>query len=129
MKTPSLYCLTPPLFKFYPPPPYNFLSLPIRTPTALSVVVFLWLNGWLCHIWCAILLNHNMDPWYVKPCYLSTRSLLRSDTQYGLLLVLWFDITYTITQIHTAHSGAKRVTHPLKYIFTPPVMCSQQLPL
>ena len=31
------------------------------------------------------------------------------------------------TQTHTAHSGASRLTHPYKYIFPPPVMCSQQL--
>ena len=30
-------------------------------PTAFSVVLFLWLNGWSCHIWCAILFNNNMD--------------------------------------------------------------------
>ena len=73
----------------YPhPPPHPFhvlsttfpllLSPPTPIPTALSVVMFLWLNGWSCHFWCAILLNNNMDlqmpslgtlasegPWYV----------------------------------------------------------------
>ena len=28
---------------------------------------------------------------------------------------------------HTAHVGANRLAHPLKYILTLPVMCSQQL--
>ena len=45
----------------------------------------------------------------------------------GFLLVIWFDITNT--QTHKAHLGASRLTHPYKYIFTPPVLCSQQLPL
>ena len=33
------------------------------------------------------------------------------------------------TQRHTACSRARRLTHPCKYIFTPPVTCSQQLSL
>ena len=39
------------------------LSPPTPTPTVLSVVLFLWLNGWSRHIWCAVLLNHIMDLW------------------------------------------------------------------
>ena len=31
------------------------------TPTILSVVLFLWLNGWSQHIWYTVLLNDNMD--------------------------------------------------------------------
>ena len=58
------------------------------------------------------------------PCcvFYATRSLLRSDTKYDSLLVLWFDITLTNT--HSTHRGQ---THTYKYILTPPVMCSQQL--
>ena len=41
--------------------PPTSLSPPTPTPTAPSVVMFLWLNGWSRHIWCAILLNDNMD--------------------------------------------------------------------
>ena len=33
------------------------------------------------------------------------------------------------TQTDTAHSGAIRLTHLYNYILTPPVICSQQLPL
>ena len=36
-------------------------------------------------------------------------------------------ISPTHKQGHTAHTGANRLTHPYKYILTPPVMCSQQL--
>ena len=35
------------------------------------------------------------------------------------------DITHK--QRHTLHTGANRLTHPCKYILTPPVRCSQQL--
>ena len=37
------------------------LSSPTSTATVLSVVLFLWLNGWSRHIRCAILLNDNID--------------------------------------------------------------------
>ena len=54
-----------PLLQFLsnPPPPY----FPVNSnphpypPTVLSAVLFLWLNGWSHHVWCAILLNDNMD--------------------------------------------------------------------
>ena len=107
-----LYC-QPPFFKFCPTP--SPLSLPTPTPTALSVVLFLWPNGWLCHIWCATLLNDIMDlhmsdldilvpegPW----CVFYAAILLRSDTLCDFLRVLWFDIT------HTRHTLACRLTHP-----------------
>ena len=57
-----LYC-HPLFFKFCPtpPPPLPLLSPPSPTPTDLSVVVSSCLNGWLHHIWCAILLNVIMD--------------------------------------------------------------------
>ena len=34
---------------------------PLSIPTVLSVVLFLWLIKRSCHIWCAVLLNDNMD--------------------------------------------------------------------
>ena len=55
-----LYCLPP--FQILSTPSPTSLSPPTPTPPiALSVVMFLWLNGWSRHIWCAILLNYNMD--------------------------------------------------------------------
>ena len=61
-----LSCLTPsPFFKNFVHHPLaplpHFLSPPTLTPTVLSVVLFLWLNGCSHHIWCVILLNDNMD--------------------------------------------------------------------
>ena len=41
------------------------------------------------------------------------------------LLVLRFKITHTHTK--TLNAEANRMTHPYKYILTPPVMCSQLL--
>ena len=43
-----------------------------------------------------------------------------------VLLVLGFDITH---KTYATHSGATRLTHLYKFIFTLPVMCSQQLRL
>ena len=62
---PTLYIVYPPLF-------FKFCLLPekkkkfsvtsnLHPHCFLSVVLFLWLNGWSLHIWFAILLNDNMD--------------------------------------------------------------------
>ena len=57
METPSI--LLPTLFfQIFP------ISLPRVSnynPAALFVALFHWLNRWLCHIWCVILLNTIMD--------------------------------------------------------------------
>ena len=99
-EAPLLYCL-PPFFQilFHPSPTY--LSPPNATPTVFSVVLFLWLNGWSRHIWCAILLNDNMNlhisslgtlvpkgPW----CMLCNKasSLLRSDTCGFYSTPIWY---------------------------------------
>ena len=48
------------LFKILSNPPPSLLP-PTPTPTGHYVVLFIWLNGWLHHTWCAILLNVIMD--------------------------------------------------------------------
>ena len=129
------YLMKSPFFKFCQPPP--FLLPPTPTLPALSVVLFLWLDGWSRYIICTILLNDIMDlqmpsvgtlvpegPWCVF--YATRRQVYWGLTKCGFLLVLWF--CYHIHK-HTTHSGASRLTRPYKYIFTPTVMCSQQLPL
>ena len=77
-------------------PPFSVASNP--HPTALSVVWFIWLNGWSRHIWCAILLNDmnvHMSSLRALICVLCNKMsiLLRSDTCV-FLLVPWFDITH-----------------------------------
>ena len=111
------------------PPSWTCLSPPTPTPTFLSVVLFLWLNGWLYHI--------NMDlhisnlgtlvpggPWCVS--HITRHQVYWGLTQCDFLLLLGFDITH---KTYIAHSGASRLTHPYKFISKWPVMCSQQLPL
>ena len=103
MKMPPYpYCLPLPLFQILstlcPPSPHPFtLPCHLQPPkltilsVVLSLVLFLWLNGWSRDIWCTVLLNDNMDlqmsslgalvsegPWCVL-CNTVT-SLLSSDT-------------------------------------------------
>ena len=118
--------LSPPPTHTHPP-----FRLKLPTLTALSVISFLWLNGWLRHIWCVILLKDIMVLHIPSFCTLvvlcnKASSLLRPDTGV-FLLVLWF--VWYHTHKHTAYSEASRLTHPYKYIFLPSVMCSMQLSL
>ena len=131
----------------YPPPPLfsNFVpSLPSSLSpnhTVLFVVLFLWLNGWSHHIWCAILLNDNMNlhmfslgtlvpegAWCV---FYATRCQVYWGLTHDVVFYCYSDffITHTNAQKHTTHSGASRLTHLYKYILTPPVVCSWHLPL
>ena len=110
--------------------------------TRCSFALLLWLNGWSSYIWCVILVNDIMDLFMSSlgtlvpegPCcvFYATRRQVRSDTSCGFLLVLWFNITHTRTHARThAHiqskQGSYRLTHPDKYISTPPVLFSHQL--
>ena len=107
------------------------LSPPTSTPTVFSVVLLLWLNGWSCHIWCAILLNNNMD---LHMSSLGTRRTLmcvlcknesglpRSDIC-SFLLVLWFDITNTQTHIQHTQRPVDWHTHINEYLHH--LLCAQ----
>ena len=135
MKTlPPILSIPYPFFKFCQPPPFHFLVTYNPHFSVLFVVLLLWLNGWSHHIWYTALLNDNMDlmmlrlgtivrPW----CVLCARGLTHD------LVFDWYpDLmshTRTHAHTHTLHSWVSRLTHPYKYIFTPPVICSQQLPL
>ena len=96
-------------------PSRTFLSPPAPTSTALSVIMFLWLNRWSCHICCTILLNGNMDLYMSKLGTLvptgswcgfcaTRRQSYEGDRQCGFLLVLWLDLTHKQTLRHTEHT-------------------------
>ena len=53
--------VTYPLFSKFCPSYLPHTSLSPAIFTDRSVVLFLWLNGWQCKMWCVILLNDNMD--------------------------------------------------------------------
>lgn len=100
-----LFCLFP-FFQILPDPCHSFVAL------------FLWLNGWSSHIWCAVLLNDNLVSEVLWCVLCLTHNVV--FYQYPDL------ISYTHKHTHTTLT---RMAHPCKYIFTAPAMCSQQLPL
>ena len=143
-KDPLSWVPPPPLFEIlsnHHPALPQFPVSPTHTRTVLSVLLFLFLNGWSGHIWCAISLNDNMDlhisslgtlvpegPWCV---FYATRCQVYWDLKNNVVFTgtLIGYHTHKNTQTHTTRSEASRLTHPWKYTLTPPVMCSQQLPL
>ena len=127
----------------------SFLSLVTRlaTPTfdhahspkpppemAIAIVLFLWLNGWSRHIWCAILLKDNMDlhrsslgtlipegPWrvfYAK----------RSQVYWGLthnVVFYWYSDLISQTYKHTRHTQGQADWHTHINVYLHHLLCAQ----
>ena len=106
MKTPHIWHA--PFFQILSNPPPS--PLPPTTLTALSVELLLWLNGWLCHIWCAILLNDILDlevlsvgnlvlegPWHM---FYGRRHQVYRDLTHNAILC-WYSDLISHTQTHT----------------------------
>ena len=120
--------LPTPLFSNFVPP----------TPTAHSIILFLWLNGWWRHIWCAILLNDIMDlhmrnlgilvPEGIG-CFFMQQGVKFTEVWHKILFFAGTLIWCYTQHKHTQYTEAIRLTHPYEYIFTPPVMWSLQLSL
>ena len=127
------FCPTPLSCRLQPSPPPIFLT---------------WLNWWLCHILCVILLNNSMDL-YVStlgtlipegPCHVfyATRLFYFTRLLYSVKFtkiwhislfvgtLIWYH-TNLYRQRHTSHSRANKLAHPYKCILTRPAMYSQQL--
>ena len=128
-----LWRVAPPFFKFCSTLPPTSVTYPTPIPTIFSVALFLWLNGWSSHIWCAVLLNDNID------LHMSSLGTLVSEVLWCVLCQFYWGLTHNVvfyqysdlishTHKHT-HTTLTRMTHPCKYIFTAPAMCSEQLPL
>ena len=118
MKSPLLiYCLRPPFSNAIHPSPTS-LSPQTPTTTVRSVVMFLWLNGWPWHNWCAILHNGNMIIWIYNMSRLGTLVLewpwfvfyaTRRQVYWGLthnVVFYWYSdlISHTQTHKHTQHT-------------------------
>ena len=58
-----LYCLLLPFPYFCLPPPLPPLPCHLQPSSPLLFLLFclFWVNEWSQHIWCAVLLNENMD--------------------------------------------------------------------
>ena len=97
------YITYPHLFNFVQPA-LPSLSPPTPTPTDLSVVLFLWLNGWSRHIWCAFLPNDIMD------LHLSSLGTLVKRQAYWDLTHKFFTSTLIGYHTHT-HTHMHTKTH------------------
>ena len=104
--------LTPLFYEdpLYCQPPSFLQFCPTSTSNVLSFLLSLWLNGWSCHIWCAILLNGST---HVKPWYPSTRKTLMCFMEQGMKFTVlthnmdlhWYSdlISHENPKLHTAH--------------------------
>ena len=99
---------TPPPFSIFAPPFFLVTSNPPFT--VLSVVLFLWLNGWSYHIWCAILVNGST---HVETQYLCTRRpwcvfyVTRCHVYWGLthnMFFYWFPDLISHTNTNAQHT-------------------------
>ena len=118
MKTP-LYCLLPSFSNFvqtYPHPPPLSVSPLTPTSTALSGVLFLWLNGWSCHIWCTILLN-DIDP---DVCFMQ-QGIKFTEAWHTWIFagtLIWYHTnTHTHTHKDTEHTQGPVDWHTHIYIY------------
>ena len=129
MKIPYVAYL--PFFKFCPPPSPSFQSPPTPTPTVLSVVLFLLLNGWSHLIRCGILLNYIMDlhmlnlgilvpegPWCVF-------SATRSQVYWGLTHVVFYCCSdFVITDRNTQHTQGEVDWHTHINMYLHHLLCA-----
>ena len=116
----------PPVQILSNPLPSHHFQPPPSNPTALFDVLFLYLNGWLCHISWVILLNimnlrrmslGNFVPGRPYCVFYATRhQVYWGLTHDANFCCYWFDITHIQTQKNkqTAHSGVNILTHPRK---------------
>ena len=134
-----LYCL-PPFSNFVQHPPFSITSNPQPPLLFLLPFFFGWMGDhvtydiqfYLMIIW--IYTCQALVPYYQKDLdvCLMQQGIRFTEVWHIMLFftgtLIWY-YTHKNTQTHTAHSGASRLTNPYKYIFPPPVMYSQQLPL
>ena len=116
MLSPQLPC------HLQPPPPPFFLFICffswMRVPTTFDVLFYIMIAS----IYLSLRWFLSTQRTLIFVLCNKALSLLRSDT-YNLGQIHLISHTQTCT----AHSRASRLTHPYKYIITPPVICSQQL--
>ena len=120
--------LSPPPTHTHPP-----FRLKLPTLTALSVISFLWLNGWLRHIWCVILLKDIMVLHIPSFCTLvpEGRSCVfyatRHQVYWGLIQVsfCWYSDLFDITHTNTQHTQRPVDWHTHINIYFYHLLCAQ----
>ena len=100
----------------------TYVSSLTPTPIVLSVALFIWLNEWSGHIWCAILCNDNMDlhmsslrtlvPKGPCVCFMQQGAKFPEVWHMRSATLIWYHTNKT----HATHSGGSRLTHTYKYI-------------
>ena len=133
----TLYIAYPTFLKF------SLTPLSCRFQPSRSLVFLIscfsgWLNGWLCHIWCVILLNDidlDLPIWGTsvpkRPVYVlsATWLLFHSGLTHNLIFC-WYSYLISIRHMPTkTHSETNSLTQPYKHTSTPLAKCSQQLSL
>ena len=127
-----LYCL--PLFQILPTPSFFVASNP-QPHSSLSCLVSLVEWVIVPHLMCYfndIMSSPDIlvpeEPWCV---IFATRCQVYWGLTHNVLFFWYSDLIsqHKHIQTHTVHSGVSRLKHTYKYIFTPPLMCSQQLSL
>ena len=133
--TTTLYIAYPTFLKFFLTP----LSCRFQPSRSLVFLIYCfsdWLNGWLCHIWCVILLNDidldlsiSVTSVPKRPLYVlsATWLLFHSGLTHNLIFC-WYSYLISIRHMPTkTHSGTNSLTQPYKHTSTPLAKCSQQL--
>ena len=125
-----------PLPLFYEYPLYYPLPCYLQPPPALFFLffsMFLWLKEWSCHIWCAILLNDNIDL-----CMLSLGALVpegpwcvfyttRREVYWGLtynVAFYWYSDLISYTHKHTQHTQRPVDWHTHMNIYLHHLLCA-----
>ena len=136
----SPYIASPPFSNFVQHPLFSITSNPQPPLLFLLPFFFGWMGDhvtydiqfYLMIIW--IYTCQALVPYYQKDLdvCLMQQGIRFTEVWHIMLFftgtLIWY-YTHKNTQTHTAHSGASRLTNPYKYIFPPPIMYSQQLPL
>ena len=124
----------------YPPPFFQILSntfpLSLLPPTPTPTAFFGWIGDHATFDVLVYLMTLWIEPWYQKEldvCFMQ-QGIKFTEVWH----IMWFFAGTLIwyhthkhmhTHRQTIHSRASWLTHPYWYIFTPPVMSSQQLSL
>ena len=131
MKT--LYYLPLTLFQILLTPTPTSLSPPNPTPTARSVVMCLWLNGWSRHNWCTILLNDDMDLYMSSLCTLVPEGpwcvfyATKRQGYWGLthnVVFYWYSDLILHTHTNTQHTQGPVDCHTHMNVYLHHLLCA-----
>ena len=129
--------MSPSFFKILsknPPPTPTSRSPPTLTPTALYLVMFLWLNKWSCHIWLMCYFTYYLIIW-VYTCQASLPKYEKdldvcfmqqgvSFTAFGHIRFFSGTLIWYHTQKHTEHTQEPVDWHTHMNIYLHHLLCA-----